>query len=481
MIKACIFDLDGTLADTLESIAYSCNEALEAEGFKPLPLNDYKYYAGDGAKVLIERALKAAGDEALLHFNSVYKAYSAFFEKDCTYKVSVFDGLLPVLKQLKEKGLYMAVLSNKPHERAVEVVTKLFGRGFFDVIQGQDDRYLRKPDPAGALHIAEKLHVRPDQCLYVGDTNVDMITGNRAGMHTIGVLWGFRDEKELLGNNAHAVIKAPEELFGLLSRHIKLIVTDVDGTLIENGEPALPKGCVEKLSKLIESGIYVAAASGRQIHSLKKVFAPASDHMYLIGENGSQAAYKGAEIYFKAMDKEIVQHLIYDIKKLGGCEILLSGPDCHFVEKSSAALYTYLTEIVHNQVEAVDDLAAVAEPVSKVALYRSGGTEAIEDYFRKKWSHKLNVAVSSPGWLDFNCLDVSKGEAVEKLQRLMEITPDETMVFGDSGNDLTMLGRARYSYAKSGAMDSVIAASNFVTDDVRLQLDDLIEEISGRE
>ena len=211
-IKACIFDLDGTLADTVESIAYSCNEALAAVGLGPLPINDYRYYAGDGAKVLVERAMKAAGAKDMDDLESVFEIYNGFFKKDCTYKVSVFDGMLPTLKKLKASGIKIAVLSNKPHDRAVDVINKLFGEGFFDMVQGQTESIRRKPAPDGAVMIAENFGVKPEECLYMGDTNTDMMTGTSAGMYTVGVLWGFREREELLENGTDAVIEKPQEI-----------------------------------------------------------------------------------------------------------------------------------------------------------------------------------------------------------------------------------------------------------------------------
>lgn len=215
MIKVCIFDLDGTLADTLESIAVASNEALATSGLGPLPVENFRYYAGDGAKELIVRALKGAGDENLVHFNQVFARYCDIFRKDCTYKVTVFDGMAQTLELLKKREIRLAVLSNKPHERALDVIGALFGADVFDVVWGQKDDVPRKPDPSGALMIAQKFHVAPEECMYVGDTDVDMQTGIGAGMFTVGVLWGFRKRDELEQNHAQAIVSHPKELVAL--------------------------------------------------------------------------------------------------------------------------------------------------------------------------------------------------------------------------------------------------------------------------
>lgn len=479
MIKACIFDLDGTLADTIESIAWSCNEALAVCGLGPLPVKDYQYYAGDGAKVLVERALKAAGDSQLKHFEKVYDVYSEFFRKDCTYKVSVFDGMFEALEAMKQKGIRLAVLSNKPHDRAVDVVNKLFGENYFDMVQGQTDSIPRKPSPAGALKIAEKFGVRPDQCMYVGDTNTDMQTGNAAGMYTIGVLWGFRTREELEENHAHDIAEHPAQLVSLLNRKIRLVVTDVDGTLIQTGVAELDPAYHTYISALLDRGIAVAAASGRQIQSLQHIFKENADRMYLIGENGGQMVYHGSDVEFKAIDRKMLAALIQDIKRIGRCEILMSCPKVHYVEAKDADLYHHLTEIVHNHVCMVDDFSEVDEPVCKIAFYREGGIEDVVDYFKKQWGDKLHVAVSAASWLDFNRPDVNKGEAVKKVQGMLGISEDETMAFGDSDNDLEMLGCAKFNYAKTGARPAVKAGTRFSTASVLDQLKDLIEETGG--
>ncbi len=214
-MKACIFDLDGTLADTLESMSISANQVIEPLGYAPLPTENFRYYAGDGAKTLVERVLRDAGDKNLVHFEEVYQAYCEIFDKDCTYKVVVFDGMKETLKKLKAMGVKLAVLSNKPHVQTRKVISNLFGDNLFDWVQGQQDGIEKKPDPSGALKIAEIFGVQPEECMYIGDTNVDMMTGNRARMFTVGVLWGFRDRKELMDNHAHALAEKPEDLIRL--------------------------------------------------------------------------------------------------------------------------------------------------------------------------------------------------------------------------------------------------------------------------
>lgn len=211
MYKACLLDLDGTLADTLESIAYVANRVLDSLGLAAQPIEDYNYYAGDGADQLMERCMKAAGGD-LADLQAAQKLYRDLFAEDPLYRVKPFDGMTETLHRLKERGVKLAVCSNKPHPAAVGAIYGLFGEELFDIIQGQETSLPRKPAPDSALMIADKLGVAVSECMYVGDTDTDMQTGNAAGMMTIGVLWGFRKRDELEENNAHRIIARPEEL-----------------------------------------------------------------------------------------------------------------------------------------------------------------------------------------------------------------------------------------------------------------------------
>lgn len=215
MYKAVIFDLDGTIADSLESIAASANNALKRYGFEKHPIENYKQYAGDGTIELIKRCLKDAGDLDLKYFHKVHKEYIKLFKTGCMYNVKPYNGIKELLFELKQNKIKIAVLSNKPHENAVNVAEDLFGRNYFDIIIGQSNRISRKPSPEGAIYIADFFNLKTNECIYVGDTNTDMITGKSAGMFTVGVTWGFRTRKELENNKADLIIDKPSEILSI--------------------------------------------------------------------------------------------------------------------------------------------------------------------------------------------------------------------------------------------------------------------------
>ncbi|MEZ3426878.1 MAG: HAD family hydrolase [Lachnospiraceae bacterium] len=212
MKKAVIFDLDGTLTDSLESIKVSADKAIGEFGFGPYTKEQYKYFVGDGADTLIERCLVAGGDKGLAYFDRAFVEYQKIFQEYCMYRVVPYDGIKELLAALKERGIKIAVLSNKPHERTKDVIYTLFGEGYFDVVQGQIAGMEKKPSPAGVFHILKQLELTAEDVLYLGDTGTDMQTGKSAGAVTIGALWGFREREELLENHADYVIEKPLEL-----------------------------------------------------------------------------------------------------------------------------------------------------------------------------------------------------------------------------------------------------------------------------
>ena len=216
MIKICIFDLDGTLAATQESIARPVNMTLALYGLPPQPVEAFNYFAGDGIKNALKRALIASGDTEASHLEEGLPKCRAWMQEDPCYKAKPYDHIEWALDELKKRGVKIAVFSNKPHESAVSVVETIFGKGVFDHIQGQTDRIPIKPDPTGVFEILEKFGAEKEECLYFGDTNTDMQTGNNAGVTTVGVTWGFRPRSELEANNADIIIDSPEEIPGLI-------------------------------------------------------------------------------------------------------------------------------------------------------------------------------------------------------------------------------------------------------------------------
>ena len=209
--KAILFDLDGTLLDTIDDLADSMNAALSRLGLRQYPVADYRYFVGDGVIELCRRTLPSdRQDEASL--KAAAQAMREEYGRRWAEKTRPYAGIPELLDALTARGLPKAVLSNKPDDFTKLCVEKLLSGWKFDVIQGLDGTVQKKPDPTGALAVAARLGVEPANMLYLGDTNTDMRTAVAAGMFPLGALWGFRTADELIANRAKALVAKPAEV-----------------------------------------------------------------------------------------------------------------------------------------------------------------------------------------------------------------------------------------------------------------------------
>ena len=215
--KGILFDLDGTLLDTLEDLADSVNEVLRECGFPVHPVEAFRYFVGDGASVLIERVLPEAHRDTATHARCLAR-FRGVYATRWNVKTKPYDGIIETLSEIRRQKLRMAVLSNKPHDATVQCVTELLRPVNFDAVQGQQEGVARKPDPGGALAIARSLGLAPGEFWYLGDTATDMQTASAAGMFAVGVAWGFRPREELWQNGARVILETPGELVSLLER-----------------------------------------------------------------------------------------------------------------------------------------------------------------------------------------------------------------------------------------------------------------------
>ncbi len=214
MRKAIIFDLDGTLLDTLTDIMESVNQVLEKYNFPTHDLQAYKYFIGNGIEVLTKKAFPQ--DISQIEFLEYLKEVKAEYALRQTLRTKPYNGIYEMLEQLNTKGINLAILSNKPHEFAVPTVKHFFPTIQFDIVFGSREHVERKPAPDAVYEILEMLHITKEECLFVGDTSTDMRTAVNAGVDAIGVSWGFRTVDELKGAGAKYIIDSPDELFQLL-------------------------------------------------------------------------------------------------------------------------------------------------------------------------------------------------------------------------------------------------------------------------
>lgn len=213
MIKCCIFDLDGTLLDTINSIAYFVNKTFQNHGVDTVTADECKYFAGNGAKTLVKRALESRKSFDEQSFPALLSEYKNAYDANPTYLTEIFPGIAGLLSSLKERKIKLAVLSNKPDFATKSIVKHFFG-DIFDIVQGGIDGIPLKPEPKAALDIISGFGILPSETAFVGDTSTDIETGKNMGAKlSVGVRWGFRPESELSGAGADVIVSRAEEIF----------------------------------------------------------------------------------------------------------------------------------------------------------------------------------------------------------------------------------------------------------------------------
>ena len=208
--KAVIFDLDGTLLDTLEDLAGSVNRVLQDKGFPTHPMEAFRYFVGDGAAMVVSRALPPEKRTELAA--DCLEAFLEEYSRNWNIKTKPYGGVSELLDALAAKSIEMAVFTNKPQHFAELCIQEFLSGWKFTAILGQRDGFPLKPDPAGPLEIARRVDIPSQEFLYLGDSDIDMKTAVSANMFPVGALWGFRSEKELRESGAVEVISKPTEL-----------------------------------------------------------------------------------------------------------------------------------------------------------------------------------------------------------------------------------------------------------------------------
>ncbi len=213
-IKSVIFDLVGTLLNTYEDLANAVNYGLKKYSYPTHDAEKYKIFTGNGTETMIKRALPEAYRDNETYM-LIKEAYLEYYNTHSGEYTRAYDGINELLQELKKKGIKIAVTSNKIDCMTRQVIDEYFP-GYFDFVIGQYEGCRPKPNPDMVIKAMSNMSVTPQECLYVGDTGVDAMTGKQAGIFTIGVLWGFRDEQELIENGADVVISQPLELLNYI-------------------------------------------------------------------------------------------------------------------------------------------------------------------------------------------------------------------------------------------------------------------------
>lgn len=213
--KLAVFDLDGTLLDSLEDLRDSVNVVLEAHNYPKRSLEEIRHFVGNGSVKLIERAVPAGTskeEEKIIH-----DEYKEYYDKHCNEKTKAYEGIIDVLKILKNNGVKLAILSNKPNF-TVEKLNEIYFEGLFEIARGSLPEVAVKPAPDSLLRILKELNISRKDTVYIGDSDVDVNTAKNAGVDEIAVTWGFRDENFLKEKGATRFAKNSKELLELISK-----------------------------------------------------------------------------------------------------------------------------------------------------------------------------------------------------------------------------------------------------------------------
>ncbi|EKU71556.1 HAD family hydrolase [Selenomonas sp. F0473] len=211
--QAAVFDLDGTLVDSLADLADSANAMLASYGFPMHDMDAYRYFVGNGSRKLIGRILPSERSADAAFVNEALARYQACYAERLLDKTKPYDGIPEMLEELRRRNIPLAICTNKHQSAADAIVEKLFPRAMFQEVIGDKEGLPRKPDPQKVLHIARRMGVSPACAAYFGDTAVDMDTAHNAGALAVGVLWGFRPREELTAHGAQILLSHPRQLF----------------------------------------------------------------------------------------------------------------------------------------------------------------------------------------------------------------------------------------------------------------------------
>ena len=222
--KACIFDLDGTLVNTIADIAFAANRTLEELGYPPCDEDSYRYKVGNGMRMICKRALpeEVRDNEEVLQ--EMIRRYDAYYSAHCCDRSRAYPGIPELIRDLHQAGVKLAVISNKPHPQTLIVMETLFGYqesesrpGAFFYVQGQCERFAKKPDPEALLDCIAQTGIPKEEIIYVGDSDVDVEFARRAGLDCIGCSWGFRGREELERAGAVYIAENAADIFSYVT------------------------------------------------------------------------------------------------------------------------------------------------------------------------------------------------------------------------------------------------------------------------
>ncbi len=262
---------------------------------------------------------------------------------------------------------------------------------------------------------------------------------------------------------------------------IKLVASDLDGTLLQGEAQELTPRALKLISKLSDCGIHFVSASGRQYDNQKRLFAPIKDKISFIAENGSICVHQGKVVSRSTIDDTLASRILCEIKKQKHFEVVVSRDDCCFIENNVPEFVNHIVNIMQNTTQIVDDVRNVEGPILKIAICSmQDNPHTINQYLKylqDMFGSEIKIVTSGNIWIDFLAPGSNKGTALRHLMDLFHVKPEECMAFGDQYNDVEMLQLAGTSYSMSNAAPGISCYSTYVTDSVEDVLEDLLAQV----
>ena len=262
---------------------------------------------------------------------------------------------------------------------------------------------------------------------------------------------------------------------------IKLVASDLDGTLLQGGAQELTPRAVELIHQLTQKGVHFVAASGRQYDNQRRVFEKIKDEISYIAENGSICVHEGKVISRATINDDLSARILAEIKRQEHFEVVVSREDSCFIEDNDPAFVNHIVNVMQNTTQIVEDITRVEGPILKIAICNmTDGSHIMDKYLKHLqdlFGDEIKVVTSGNIWIDFIAPGANKGTAQRNLMELLHVKPEECMAFGDQYNDVEMLQLVGTSYSMSNAAPGIAYYSTYVTDSVEDVLEDLIDEI----
>lgn len=260
------------------------------------------------------------------------------------------------------------------------------------------------------------------------------------------------------------------------TNNIKLIISDLDGTLLKNHAQELDKGTTKLIDSLIKRGVKFCAASGRQYPNLRNLFGEIADKIGYICENGALCMADNKLLAKSSMNREITLQLINDILEVSKAEVLVSGEKKGYLKPKSDRYYTLMRDKIKYKCEIVDDFSEIEDDFIKISIFIWEGIEKdIEQRLKDKYSKYFQVALSGIDWMDFTNLGTNKGNALEKVMEYYNVNSSQIVAFGDNDNDIEMLEKVKYSFAMDTAKENVISSAKYKSSRVEDTIKDLFK------